>query len=117
MAVPAGSYAPTIPGENEWTIILSKVTGQCLHHAEKDDRCAKVVLFRLKDAVETMTISVEEARRSGEARDTDKTRGGEARTDVVAKVVAQIAVMAGPDKDKKKAYFPSAMFYYEHDLI
>src|SRR6185295_8534516 len=48
----------------------------------------------------------------------DKTRVAvKFETDVVAKVVAQIkAVMAGPDKDKAKAYFPSAMFYYEHEL-
>jgi len=120
--VPAGSYALyTIPGENEWTIILSKVTGQwgAYSYAEKDDLLrAKVKPVALKDAVETMTISVEEVRddQAKLAITWDKTRVAvKFETDVVAKVVAQIkTAMAGADK--KKPYFPSAMFYYEHDL-
>jgi hypothetical protein len=121
-AVPAGSYALyTIPGEGEWTIILSKVTGQwgSYSYAEKDDLLrAKVKPMALKDAVETMTISVEEVR-DDQAKlviTWDKTRVPvKFETDVVAKVVAQIkAAMAGTDK--KKPYFPSAMFYFEHEL-
>jgi hypothetical protein len=120
-AVPAGSYALfTIPGEAEWTIILSKVTGQwgSYSYAEKDDLLrAKVKPIALKDPVETMSISVEEVRDDSArlAITWEKTRVAmKIETDLVAVLVPKIkAAMAA---EGKKPYFPAAMFYYEHDL-
>jgi hypothetical protein len=121
-AVPAGSYALyTIPGENEWVVILSKVTGQwgSYQYDEKNDLLrAKVKPVALKDPVETMTISLEEVRDDAAqlAITWDRTRvTAKIETDLVAVMVPKIkAAMAGDAK--KKPYFQSAMFYYEHNL-
>jgi hypothetical protein len=120
-AVSAGSYALfTIPGETEWTVILSKVTGQwgSYSYAEKDDLLrAKVKPIALKDPVETMSISVEDVRDDSAhlAITWEKTRVAmKIETDIVATLVPKIkAAMAG---EGKKPYFSAAMFYYEHDL-
>jgi hypothetical protein len=119
--VPAGSYAlVTIPGETEWTVILSKVTGAwgTYAYAEKNDLLrVKVTPVALTVPVETFTIDV------GDLRDVsasllltwDKTRVPvKLENDLVAKLVPQIeAAMKG---EGKKPYFPAAMFFYEHDL-
>jgi hypothetical protein len=120
-AVPAGSYAlVTIPGEAEWTVILSKVTGEWGTYAydEKNDLLrAKVKPVAMHDMMETMTIEVGNLR--DESADLsiawEKTRVSvKIQTDLVAVLVPQIkAAMAG---EGKKPYFSAAMFYYEHDL-
>src|SRR5262245_31174317 len=120
-AVPAGSYALfTIPGETEWTLILSKVTEEwgSYSYNQKDDQArvkAKPVV--MAEPLETMTISVQDIR-AGKANLViawDKTKVPvEIDTDLVAKVKPQIeAAMAGSGE---KPYFPAAMFYYENDL-
>ncbi len=121
-AVPAGSYALyTIPGEGEWTFILSKVTGQwgSYTYDEKNDLLrAKVKPTSLKDPVETMSISVEDVRddRAELAISWEKTRvAAKIETDLVAKLVPRIKAAMASDA-KQKPYFPAAMFYYEHDL-
>jgi len=121
-AVPAGSYALyTIPGESEWTVILSKVTGQwgSYQYDEKNDLLrAKVKPTALKDPVETMSLSVEDVRddKAEIVMAWEKTRVAvKIETDLVAKLLPRIkAAMAGDAK--QKPYFPAAMFYYEHDL-
>jgi hypothetical protein len=121
-AVPAGSYALyTIPGEGEWTVILSKVTGQwgSYQYDEKNDLLrAKVKPTALKDPVETMCISLDNVRddKAELAISWDKTRvAAKIETDLVAKLLPRIkAAMSGDAKNKP--YFQSAMFYYEHDL-
>jgi hypothetical protein len=120
--VPAGSYALyTIPGENEWVVILSKVTGQwgSYQYDEKNDLLrAKVKPIALKDPVETMSISLEEVRDDAAqlAITWDKTRvTAKIETDLVAVMVPQIKTAMAGDA-KKKPYFQAAMFYYEHNL-
>jgi hypothetical protein len=119
-AVPAGSYALyTIPGEGEWTVILSKVVGEwgSYKYDEKNDLLrAKVKPTTLKDAVETMSISAEDIH-DGTAQlaiTWDKTRAAvKIDTDLVATMLPKIkAAMEGPGD--KKPYFPAAMFYYEN---
>jgi hypothetical protein len=120
-AVPAGSYALfTIPGETEWTVILSKVTGQwgSYSYAEKDDLLrVKVKPVAMHDPVETMSISVEELRDDSArlAITWEKTRVAmKIETDLVAVLVPKIkAAMAA---EGKKPYFSAAMFYYEHEM-
>ncbi len=121
-AVPAGSYALyTIPGENEWTVILSKVVGEwgSYKYDEKNDQLrAKVKPTTLKDAVETMSISAEDVR-DGTAQlaiSWDKTRASvKIDTDLVAVMAPKIkAAMEGTGE--KKPYFQAAMFYYENGL-
>jgi len=120
-AVPAGSYALfTIPGETEWTVILSKVTDEWGSYAydKKDDQARVTVKpVALAEALETMSISVQDLH-AGKANLViawEKTKVPiEIDTDVVAKVKPQIeAAMAGSGE---KPYFAAAMFYYENDL-
>jgi tetratricopeptide (TPR) repeat protein len=120
-AVPAGSYALfTIPGETEWTVILSKVTEEwgSYSYNQKDDQARiKVKPVALAEPLDTMTIAVQDIH-SGKANLViawEKTQVPiEIDTDVVAKVKPQIeAAMAGSGK---KPYFAAAMFYYENDL-
>lgn len=120
-AVPAGSYGLfTIPGESEWTVILSKVNDEwgSYTYKEKDDQARiKVKPVALAEPLETMTIGVQDIH-SGKASLViawEKTKVSvEIDTDVVAKVKPQIeAAMAGSGD---KPYFAAAMFYYENDL-
>ena len=119
--VPAGSYALfTIPGQAEWTVILSKVTEEwgSYSYDQKDDQArVKVKPVTMAEPLETMTIGVQDIR-SGKANLViawEKTKVPvEIDTDLVAKVKPQIeAAMAGSGE---KPYFPAAMFYYENDL-
>src|SRR5262245_58687900 len=121
-AVPAGSYALfTIPGETEWTVILSKVTeewGSYSYDAKDDQARVKVKPAAMAEPLETMTIGVQDIR-SGKANLViawEKTKVAvPIDTDLVAKVKPQIeAAMAG--SGDKKPYFAAAMFYYENDL-
>jgi len=121
-AVPAGSYALfTIPGEAEWTVILSKVVdGQWGSYAydQKDDQARiKVKSVATSEPLETMTIGLQNMR-AGKANLViawEKTKVPiEIDTDVVTKIKPQIeAAMAGSGE---KPYFAAAMFYYENDL-
>jgi tetratricopeptide (TPR) repeat protein len=121
-AVPAGSYALfTIPGEAEWTVILSRVVdGQWGSYAydQKDDQArVKVKAVAMAEPVETMTISLQDIRagRANLVIAWEKTKVPiEIDTDLVAKLRPQIeAAMAGSGE---KPYFPAAMFYYESNL-
>jgi len=120
-AVPAGTYALfTIPGEAEWTVILSKVSdewGSYTYNQKDDQARVKVKPVATAEPLETMTIGVQDMR-AGKANLViawEKTKVPiEIDTDVVAKVKPQIeAAMAGSGE---KPYFPAAMFYYENDL-
>ncbi len=121
-AVPAGSYALfTIPGETEWTVILSKVVeGQWGSYAydQKDDQARiKVKSVALVEPLETMTIGVQDIR-AGKGNLViawEKTKVPiEIDTEVAKRLKPQIeAAMAGSGE---KPYFSAAMFYYENDL-
>ena len=121
-AVPAGSYALfTIPGEAEWTVILSKVVddqwGSYAYNQKDDQARVKVKSVAMAEPLETMTVSLQDMR-AGKANLViawEKTKVPiEIDTDVVAKVRPQIeAAMAGSGE---KPYFAAAMFYYENDL-
>lgn len=121
-AVPAGSYALfTIPGEAEWTVILSKVVddqwGSYAYNQKDDQARIKVKPAAMAEPLETMTIGVQDIR-AGKANLViawEKTKVPvEIDTDVVAKIKPQIeAAMAGSGD---KPYFAAAMFYYENDL-
>jgi len=119
--VPAGSYALfTIPGATEWSVILSKVTGQWGSYAysDKDDQArVKVKPLTLAESVETLTIDVNDLRDDSATLviSWEKTRVAvKIETDLVKVLVPKIdAAMAGSGK---KPYFAAAMFYYEHDL-
>ena len=121
-AVPAGSYALfTIPGETEWTVILSKVVdgqwGSYSYKQTDDQARIKVKPVAMAEPLETMTISLQDmhAGRANLVIAWEKTKVPIAiDTDLVARLRPQIeAAMAGSGE---KPYFASAMFYYDNDL-
>ncbi len=119
--VPAGSYALfTIPGETEWTIILSKVTGTwgSYQYNQKDDLTrVKVRPTTLAESVETMSIDLADLRTDAATLTLswEKTRVSiQLKNDIVNVLKPKIeAAMAA---DGKKPYFQAAMFYYANDL-
>jgi hypothetical protein len=121
-AVPAGSYALfTIPGEAEWTVILSKVVdGQWGSYAynQKDDQARiKVKPVAMAEPLETFTISVQDLRAANAnlVLAWEKTKVPvKIETDLVSKIVPQIeAAMASSGE---KPDLAAAMFYYENNL-
>jgi hypothetical protein len=118
--VAAGSYALyTIPGEDEWTIILNKGVGKSgTQYDEKDD----VVRFKAKPItlsdtdIETFTIEFNHIRDESAVLNLvwEKTVVP-IRMDIelTSKLVPQIEAAMASDA-KQKPYFPAAMFYYEH---
>lgn len=120
--IPAGTYGLfTIPGENEWTIIINKVPGQwgSYQYKDTDDLVrVKATPVAFSEPVETFTIEI------GDVRDEsaslyllwDKTLVPvKIEVDVSTKLVPQIeAAMAA--EGGQKPYYPAAMFYYDHGL-
>jgi Protein of unknown function (DUF2911) len=123
--MPAGTYGLfTIPGEDEWTIILNKNSAQwgAYQYNAKDDVARfKVKPVMLSDtASETFTIEFNHIRDESAVLNLvwDKIVVPiHLKVDVSSKVVPQIEVaMASPDKKDAGLYFQSATFYYNHDL-
>ena len=121
-AVPAGSYALfTIPGQTEWSVILSKVVadqwGSYAYNQKDDQARVKVKSVAMAEPMETMTISLQDmsAGKANLVIAWEKTKVPiEIDTELVAKLKPQVeAAMAGSGE---KPYFAAAMFYYENNL-
>jgi hypothetical protein len=119
-AIAAGSYALfTIPGENEWTIIINKGVGKSgTQYDEKDD----VVRFKatpvsLPDtSIETFTIEFNHLRDESGVINLvwDKTVVPlKLELDVTSKLLPQIEAAMQTDGGQKP-YYQAAMFYYDH---
>lgn len=118
--VPAGTYAlMTIPGKDEWTVIINKGSEQW--GAYKYDEKSDVLRFKVKpvtlsQAVETFTIAFNNLRDESAELDLtwDKTQIPlKLELDFTDKVVSQIEAVMASD-EKKKPYFQAAQFYYNH---
>jgi hypothetical protein len=123
--IPAGTYALfTIPGENEWTVIISTNAAQfgAFQYDAKDDLVRfKVPSATLPDtSVETFVIEFNRIRDESAVLELvwDKTVVPiHLEVDVVSKLVPQIeAAMAAPGKISDGFYFQAATFYFNHDL-
>jgi hypothetical protein len=123
--IPAGTYALfTIPGEDEWTIIINKDANQwgAFRYNEQDD----VVRFEVKPAtltdtrVETFAIEFNRIRDESAVLTLvwDRTVVPiRMEVDVASKLVPEIeAAMSAPGKKQAGLYFQAATFYYNHDL-
>ena len=124
-AVPAGTYALfTIPGESDWTIILSTNVAQwgAFQYNQKDDllRFKVTPLTLPENRLESFTIEFNYIRDESAVLNLawDKTVVPiHLRVDVSGKLVPQIeAAMAAPGKKDDSLYFQAANFYYNHDL-
>jgi len=122
--VPAGTYALfTIPGETEWTIIISKNAAQwgSFQYHEQDDLVRfKVTPVTLAESIETFTIEFNHIRDESAVLNLvwDKTVVPiHLQVEVSSKLVPEIeAAMAAPGKKSDGFYFQAATYYYNHDL-
>lgn len=120
--IAAGTYAlMTIPGKDEWTIIINKGAEQwgAYKYDEKDDIARfKAKPVKIGRTVETFVINFDDIRDASSSIDLvwDQTKVPiKLEVDYADKLVSQIeAVMAS--NDEKKPYFQSALFYYNHGL-
>ncbi len=121
--VPAGSYALfTIPGEDEWTVILSKNADQfgAFQYDAKDDLVRfKVVPIKLAETIDTFTIEFNRIRDDYEVENLiwdKKVVHMQIKIELTSKLVPQIeAALAAPGKKSDGLYFQAATFYYNHD--
>lgn len=123
--IPAGTYSLfTIPGEQEWTIIISKNVNQwgAFQYTNKDDLVRfPVTPVSLRDtSVETLAFEFNRIRDESALFELvwDKTVVPIRLTvDVTDKIVPQIeAAMAAPGKKPDTFLFQAATFYYNHNL-
>jgi hypothetical protein len=118
-AIPAGSYSLfTIPGENEWTIILNKNTGQS---GTQYDQKADVVRFKaapgkLSETVQTLMLEF-----NGLTDESAVLFLAWEQTIVPLKIEIELAATLVPQIEAvmqsaggQKPYYQAAMFYYDH---
>lgn len=120
-AISAGTYALyTIPGEDEWTIILNKGVGKSgTQYDEKEDVVRfKTMPVNLSDtSIETFTIEFNHLRDESAVLNLvwDRTVVPiKIQLDLTGKLVPQIEALMASDS-KQKPYYQAAMFYYDHD--
>ena len=117
--VPAGSYSLyTIPGQDEWTIILNKNTGNWAGGWDKKDDVARVTVkpVKVSDKVETFTIDINDLRDDSATLNLlwENVRVPiKLGVDLMSKLMPQIeSAMAASGGNKP--YYQAAAFYYDH---
>lgn len=121
--VKAGTYALfSIPGKDEWTVILNNVTGQWGSYAyNADNDIARVTPkpAATGSPVETFTISIDSLAKEDSATLNLKWEsvkvGVKIKTDLKGMLVPKIEAAMASDAERKP-YFQAAMFYYENGL-
>lgn len=118
--VPAGTYAlMTIPGKDEWTIIINKGSDQwgAYKYDEKADIARiKVAPLQTDRSIETLVIEFNKIQDDSSVMSIgwDKTIVPlKVEVSVVDKVLSQIKQVMASD-EKKKPYFQAAQFYFNH---
>lgn len=115
--VPAGKYGLlTIPGEVEWTVIISKqldVTSPTAYKQDQDVARVKVKKIELPFAIESFMIGFDEVKASSIELYLMWDKTGvivPITTDIDSKIMAQIDNAMNKDN---KPYYQSAMYYME----
>ncbi|HUJ44163.1 MAG TPA: DUF2911 domain-containing protein [Opitutaceae bacterium] len=118
----AGTYELfTIPGQDEWTVILQKAGkqwGAYQYKAENDVLRVTAKPVALANPVETFTIDINDIRDESATLNlswADWRVPVKLEFDVVAALVPQIEAVMASDA-AKKPYAQAAMFYRDHDL-
>jgi Protein of unknown function (DUF2911) len=121
--IPAGHYALyTIPGEEEWTVIIHKDTAASIFNYNPTNDLVRFQATpqKLAEPVETFTIDINDIRDDSATLNLiwDKVRVPvKLETDLVGKLAPQIeAAMSAPGKKSDGFYFQAASFYYDHNL-
>jgi hypothetical protein len=118
--VAAGTYAlMTIPGKDEWTIIVNKGAepGPFKYDEKKDLVRFKAKPVKLAQALETFTIEFADIKENNSTLNLswDKTAVPiKVEVDFIDKLFAQIEELMASDA-KEKPYFQAAAFYNSHD--
>jgi hypothetical protein len=119
--IAAGTYALyTIPGEDEWTIILNKGVGQSGTQYDQNADVArfKVTPMKLSDtSIETFTIEFNHLRDESAVITLvweHTVVPVKVELDLTSKLVPQIEE-AMSATEGRKPYYQAAMFYYDHD--
>jgi hypothetical protein len=117
--IPAGTYALfTIPGETEWTIIISKDTAASIfnYNQTNDLMRVKATPVKLSQTIETFTIEFTDIRDESATLNLlwEKTLVPvKIEIELTGKLVPQIeAVMSAAEG--RKPYYQAALFYYDH---
>jgi hypothetical protein len=118
----AGTYELfTIPGPDEWTVILQKAGkqwGAYQYKEQNDSLRVKVKPVALANPVETFTIDINDLRDESATLDliwSDWRVPVKLEVEVVSTIVPQIEAVMASDA-AKKPYAQAAMFYRDHDL-
>ncbi len=118
--IPAGTYGLfTIPGKDEWTIIINKGAeqwGAYKYDAKSDVARFKSTPITLEKPLDTLTIEFNKITDDSSYINIawDKTLVPiKLEVDVVDKVVSQIEAVMASDA-KQKPYYQAALFYYNH---
>jgi len=118
----AGTYELfTIPGQDEWTVILQKAAkqwGAYQYKQENDVLRVKAKPVALADPVETFTIDINDIRDDSATLNLIWANWRvpvKLEVDVVSILVPQIEAVMASDA-AKKPYAQAAMFYRDHDL-
>jgi hypothetical protein len=118
----AGTYELfTIPGQDEWTVILQKAGkqwGAYQYKEENDALRVKATPVALANPVETFTIDINDIRDESATLNliwADWRVPVKLEVDVVSTVVPLIEAVMASDA-AKKPYAQAAMFYRDHDL-
>ncbi|HEY9712471.1 MAG TPA: DUF2911 domain-containing protein [Chroococcales cyanobacterium] len=118
--IPAGTYAlMTIPGKDEWTVIINKGSeqwGSYKYDEKADVARVKVKPLNLDRSIETFTIDFDDIRDDAAKLKLawDKTVVKvDLAVDYVDKLTADIEKEMASD-DAKKPYFQAAAFYLNH---
>ncbi len=119
--IKSGTYEVyTIPGKKEWELILQKNKsqwGSYRYKAENDVIRVSTPPIKLKENVETFTISFEQV-----SSKSVKLSIAWEQTKVYADIEVDLAETVIPEleallkKDGRKPYFKASMFYFENDL-
>jgi hypothetical protein len=119
--IPAGTYALfTIPGQDEWTVIINKGVGQwgAFQYDEKADLVRfKVTPVQLSEKIETFTIEFNQIRDESALLNLvwDHTVVPiHVQLELTGKLVPEIETVMASDA-KQKPYFQAAQFYYDHN--
>lgn len=120
--VAAGTYELfTIPGPDEWTIILQKAASQwgAYQYKEANDVLrVKAAPVALANPVETFTIDINDIRDESATLDLSWANWRvpvKLTVDLIGTIVPQIKAVMASDA-AKKPYAQAAMFYRDHDL-
>jgi tetratricopeptide (TPR) repeat protein len=122
--VPAGEYVLyTVPGQSQWTLVLSKnLKAQALTDHKPEDEVARVTakpILALAEPAETFTIGFEDLRANSATfyLEWDKTRVPvKLTTNDVEKVTQgiDVAVKSGKEQDAN-FYYNAASFYFDQN--